>query len=245
MIDSIILRYTLEPIEIEFRKNKVHIWTSRPWNNSWKDKHILAYSTVATQWSWKWTCIAWQNWEGKPKYSEKTCPNANLFTINPTWCGLGSNSGIRSGKPATNCLGHDSAELMTNVGMSDETTRIYYIVGSSIHSSRSCSRRHSHQNTSAIKKTTSASKLSIYRVFIVQAYWTSRTSYRQTLVSPGKLKVIHSVISQCYAIECDRSFYVLRSVSLWLVWVNVQSACSLNPRYTTRLTGTLFILNMR
>jgi hypothetical protein len=35
----------------------------------------------------------------------------------------------------------------------------------------------------------------LYRMFILQAYYTSRTSYRQTLVYPGKLKVIHSVIS--------------------------------------------------
>jgi hypothetical protein len=52
----------------------------------------------------------------------------------------------------------------------------------------------------------------IYRVFILQAYWTFRTSYRQTLISPGKLEVIHSVItyqwvSQCYAIERDKSIY--------------------------------------
>jgi hypothetical protein len=31
-----------------------------------------------------------------------------------------------------------------------------------------------------------------YMVFVLQAFGTSRTSYRQTLVSPGKLKIIHS-----------------------------------------------------
>jgi hypothetical protein len=33
-----------------------------------------------------------------------------------------------------------------------------------------------------------------YRVFILKTYYMSRPSYRQTPVSPGKLKVIHSVI---------------------------------------------------
>jgi hypothetical protein len=26
-----------------------------------------------------------EDWQGKPKYSEKTCPSATLFTSNPTW----------------------------------------------------------------------------------------------------------------------------------------------------------------
>jgi hypothetical protein len=41
-----------------------------------------------------------ENWQGKPKYSEKTCPSATL-SINPTWPDLGSNPGRRGGKPAT------------------------------------------------------------------------------------------------------------------------------------------------
>jgi hypothetical protein len=28
--------------------------------------------------------IWWNEWQGKPKYSEKTCPNATLSTTNPT-----------------------------------------------------------------------------------------------------------------------------------------------------------------
>jgi hypothetical protein len=39
---------------------------------------------------------------GKPKYSEKTCPNAALSTTNPTLLDPGLNSGRRGGKPATN-----------------------------------------------------------------------------------------------------------------------------------------------
>jgi hypothetical protein len=34
-----------------------------------------------------------------------------------------------------------------------------------------------------------------YRMFILRAYYTSTIFYRQTLVSPGKLNVIHSVIT--------------------------------------------------
>jgi hypothetical protein len=32
-----------------------------------------------------------ENWRGKPKYYEKTCPTATLSTINPTQYDLGSN----------------------------------------------------------------------------------------------------------------------------------------------------------
>jgi hypothetical protein len=37
------------------------------------------------RWGWLW--INWWNedWQGKPKYSEKTCPSATLSTTNPTW----------------------------------------------------------------------------------------------------------------------------------------------------------------
>jgi hypothetical protein len=32
-----------------------------------------------------------ENWQGKPKYSENTCPSATLSTTNPTWPDSGSN----------------------------------------------------------------------------------------------------------------------------------------------------------
>jgi hypothetical protein len=55
---------------------------------------------------WGWLCSNWWNedWQGKPKYSEKTCPSATLSTTNPTWPDLGSNPGRRGGKLATNRL---------------------------------------------------------------------------------------------------------------------------------------------
>jgi hypothetical protein len=66
---------------------------------------------------------------------------------------------------------------------------------------------------------------------------TSRASYRQTLISPANWRSFirwspDKLVSQCYAIEYDRSFYcALFCVSFWLVWVKVQSACALNTRY--------------
>jgi hypothetical protein len=45
-----------------------------------------------------------ENWQGNPKYLEKTCPSATLSTTNSTWTGLSWNPGRRGGKPATNCL---------------------------------------------------------------------------------------------------------------------------------------------
>jgi hypothetical protein len=53
------------------------------------------------RWWWVWSNWWNENWQGKPKYSEKTCPGANLSTTNLTWRILGSNPGRRHGKPAT------------------------------------------------------------------------------------------------------------------------------------------------
>jgi hypothetical protein len=50
-------------------------------------------------------------WQGKQEYSEKSCPNATLSTINPTSPDPGSNPGRRGGKPATNRLSSGAANL--------------------------------------------------------------------------------------------------------------------------------------
>jgi hypothetical protein len=39
----------------------------------------------------------------------KTCPSATLSTTNPTWIELGSNPGLRGGRPAANLLSHGTA----------------------------------------------------------------------------------------------------------------------------------------
>jgi hypothetical protein len=45
-------------------------------------------------------------WQEKTKYLGKTCPNATLSTINPTWPDMGSNPDRRGEKPATNRLSY-------------------------------------------------------------------------------------------------------------------------------------------
>jgi hypothetical protein len=62
--------------------------------------HLLACWTCPG-WLWGWR-IWWNEWQGKLKYSEKTCPDSTLSTTNPTWPDPGLNPGCRGGKPATN-----------------------------------------------------------------------------------------------------------------------------------------------
>jgi hypothetical protein len=49
-----------------------------------------------------------EDWQGKPKYSEKTCPSATLSTINPTCLDPILNPGRRGGKPETNRLSYST-----------------------------------------------------------------------------------------------------------------------------------------
>jgi hypothetical protein len=47
---------------------------------------LLAYCTAPDdRWGWLWSNWWNEDWQGKPKYSEKTCPSATLSTTNPTW----------------------------------------------------------------------------------------------------------------------------------------------------------------
>jgi hypothetical protein len=57
------------------------------------------------RWWWLWRHWWNEDWQGKPKYSEKTCPNATLPTTNPTWL----DRGHRGGKPGTNRLSYSAA----------------------------------------------------------------------------------------------------------------------------------------
>jgi hypothetical protein len=50
-----------------------------------------------------------EDWQGKPKYSKKTCPSATFSTTNPTWPDPGSKPDRRGGKPATNRLSYGAA----------------------------------------------------------------------------------------------------------------------------------------
>jgi hypothetical protein len=70
--------------------------------------HWMAYCTCPG-WLWWWRIWCSEDWQGKPKYSEKTCPSATLSTTNPTCQNPGSNPGFRGGKPATNGLSYGAA----------------------------------------------------------------------------------------------------------------------------------------
>jgi hypothetical protein len=51
----------------------------------WTGDRLVARSLLTANWLWWWR--SWWNervWQGKPKYSEKTCPDATLTTTNPT-----------------------------------------------------------------------------------------------------------------------------------------------------------------
>jgi hypothetical protein len=58
---------------------------------------------------WLWSNWWNEDWQGKPKYTEKTCPSATLFTINPTGPDPGPNLARRGGKPASNTLSYGAA----------------------------------------------------------------------------------------------------------------------------------------
>jgi hypothetical protein len=61
------------------------------------------------RWWWLWRNWGNEDWQGKPKYSEKTCPSATLSTKNPTRLDPGFNPGRSGGKPATNRLSYGAA----------------------------------------------------------------------------------------------------------------------------------------
>jgi hypothetical protein len=58
------------------------------------------------RWGWLWSNWWNKDWQGKPKYSEKTCPSTTLSTTNPTWP---THPGRRGGKPSTNRLNYGAA----------------------------------------------------------------------------------------------------------------------------------------
>jgi hypothetical protein len=72
----------------------------------WDWVHLVLQPLPAPddRWWWLWSNCWNEDWQGKPKYSEKTCPNATLSTTNSTWPDLVLNSGCCSGKPVTNSL---------------------------------------------------------------------------------------------------------------------------------------------
>jgi hypothetical protein len=63
-------------------------------------------------WLWWWRIWWNEDWQGKSKYLEKTCPCATLSTTNLTWPDPGLNPGCRGGKPVTNRLSYGAAHFM-------------------------------------------------------------------------------------------------------------------------------------
>jgi hypothetical protein len=91
----------------EIRKTG-HVARDGMFFNTWSGVRLRPLGTSATVWPivpapddrWWWVWNSWwnENWQGKPKYSEETCPSATLSTKNPTWPELESNPGRRCGK---------------------------------------------------------------------------------------------------------------------------------------------------
>jgi hypothetical protein len=81
------------------------------WSPDWVHWHVGHWMAYCTCPGWLWLWRIWWNedWQGKSKYSEKTCPIATLATTNLTWPDPGLNPGRRGGKPATNRLSYGAA----------------------------------------------------------------------------------------------------------------------------------------
>jgi hypothetical protein len=71
--------------------------------------------TPDDRWGWLWSNWWNEDWQGKLKYSEKTCPSTTLSTTNPTWPDPGLKPGRRGGKPATNRLSYGVAFIAPGV----------------------------------------------------------------------------------------------------------------------------------
>jgi len=56
--------------------------------------------------------VAFVELTGNPKICKETCPSTSLLTVNATWTAVGSNPGLHSVKPSTNCLHYDNAPIL-------------------------------------------------------------------------------------------------------------------------------------
>jgi hypothetical protein len=81
------------------------------WSPNVSTRHVGQWKAYCTCPGWLWWWRIWWNedWQGKPKYSEKTCPSATLSTTESTWPDPGANPSRRGGKPATNRLSYGAA----------------------------------------------------------------------------------------------------------------------------------------
>jgi hypothetical protein len=109
------------PLPMLLDKSKVH-WAFQLifflfmlWDFGYYGQYWPIVPAVDDRWWWLWRNWWNKDWQGKPKYSEKTWPSSTLSTTNPTWLDPVLHSGHRGGKPATNSLSYDAVIMSTKV----------------------------------------------------------------------------------------------------------------------------------
>jgi hypothetical protein len=80
------------------------------------DQLVARPLRVCAGWLWGW--ISWWNewsWQGKPKYSKRTCPDATLFTTNPICQARARtrSAAVGSQRPATNPFSHSFCIMLS------------------------------------------------------------------------------------------------------------------------------------
>jgi hypothetical protein len=87
-------------------------WNVGEWNPFGSTRHCgYQWPIVPIVWLWCWRNWWSGDWQRKPMYSDKTCPNAALSTTNPTCC-PDTNPGCRGGKPAPNRLSYGTTAFI-------------------------------------------------------------------------------------------------------------------------------------
>jgi hypothetical protein len=102
------LRYIHKPLQ-----NYFEFFCFLGWGDTESTSNVGYYWPIerASDDKWWWVWSGWwnENYQGKSKYSENTCPDATLFITNNTLLDLGSNPNRRGGKPANNRLSYGTA----------------------------------------------------------------------------------------------------------------------------------------
>jgi hypothetical protein len=90
---------------------------------------LPAPDAIWSVWSSQWN----NNWQGKPNYSEETCPSSTLSTTNSRWPDLGLIPGERGGKSTTNRLGYGAADIVHLLRLLTCCYKANYISGTILH----------------------------------------------------------------------------------------------------------------